>query len=326
MKKYFITKIILTSLALTSCSSLSEKDCNELNWFDRGRTDIRSGANFNSKLADYKKSCGKHGVSVGESEYMKGVTYAGAIKCTGYKSFHDGKWRSVGIGDALLGRANTHLKKHALSCNTYKIRPDSKEYYKGFQIGLKQFCTYENGLKYGKSGEDYKETCPRTSNHSFKKGFEVGHVIYIADMARFKVEQETKKQDELFDEIVELTDEIKELKYKLQNFDRDEDREIADIEREIRDKKREIRFAELDNKPTSSIKALELELARIEDRLDSSRRNFDDKRRSLESEIKLENSKLRRLELKYRSYKSKISRLEERAKEAELNAKRVQNK
>ena len=64
-------------------------------------------------------------------------------------------------------------------------------YADGYASGLKDFCTKDSGLRWGRKGKDYLATCPRAIENDFLNGYSKGNLEYE------KLQIEKKKADAL---------------------------------------------------------------------------------------------------------------------------------
>ncbi|MBT3980598.1 MAG: DUF2799 domain-containing protein [Bacteriovoracaceae bacterium] len=72
------------------------------------------------------------------------------------------------------GRGAGAFEKFKEKCETVEVEADSGEYFIGRQKGLKKFCTYDSGLRYGNSGRKYFGVCPKETEQDFLKGYLFG--------------------------------------------------------------------------------------------------------------------------------------------------------
>jgi hypothetical protein len=106
-------RYLLLFLICTACS-LSKKDCETTDWYDRGLRDGRVGE-FTSALTKYKEQCSAHNITV-----------------------------------------------------------DAHFYKMGYNDGLKQFCTFDNGHKEGLAGRVDLNVCPESSRGEYYRGYWAG--------------------------------------------------------------------------------------------------------------------------------------------------------
>jgi len=58
-------------LALAGCAAMSESECRNTDWYERGRTDARVYA-IQPSFGRYAKECAAYGVEPSEAAYMQG--------------------------------------------------------------------------------------------------------------------------------------------------------------------------------------------------------------------------------------------------------------
>ncbi len=94
-----------------------------------------------------------------------------------------GDWAAIGYNDAIAGlRSQNELQEHYEACAEYKVRPNNKVYFSGYQRGLTQFCTQESGLQYGSNSSEYYGICPKSLENNFLDGYLNGLDFAIADI------------------------------------------------------------------------------------------------------------------------------------------------
>ena len=128
-----------------------------------------SGYQFGLKGRDYQNICPKKL----EGGFLTGYR-KGAKKC-----LYD-----AGQQDALRGLEKAFLKS---TCLKLKGNQNQKEYGKGYQAGLQDFCVYKNGYQFGLKGRDYQNICPKKLEEGFFKGYSLG-------LREYKEERRHKEQ------------------------------------------------------------------------------------------------------------------------------------
>jgi hypothetical protein len=71
----------------------------------------------------------------------------------------DTNWHSVGFQDALNGFESKNLEQEKKDCNKFNIKLDHKSYSAGWDKGMKQYCTEQNGYDLGVQGLSYSTIC-----------------------------------------------------------------------------------------------------------------------------------------------------------------------
>lgn len=94
------------------------------------------------------------------------------------KECKSANWRDIGYSDASKGEP-VLLSGHRKACKEVKITPNRDQYMSGYRVGAKEFCTYDNGLRFGKKGSSAENLCTTaTLGRGFFKGYAKGKKIY----------------------------------------------------------------------------------------------------------------------------------------------------
>tara|TARA_B100000029_G_C17308765_1_gene863543 strand:- start:334 stop:726 length:393 start_codon:yes stop_codon:yes gene_type:complete len=101
-------------------------------------------------------------------------------------------WYKIGLKDGQKGHTEDQIKDHKKACAKVKITPDSKQYKKGREIGLQDFCTESTGISYGISRRDFPDVCPSELLPAFEKGYKKG-LNYAKENSRRKAEKRRRK-------------------------------------------------------------------------------------------------------------------------------------
>jgi hypothetical protein len=83
-------------------------------------------------------------------------------------------WYQLGETNGSNGQ-NVNLGNDISDCRKYHISVDVKAYQRGWNAGIKNFCTYQKGYSFGSSGRGNPNVCPagnlqRQFNEGFRKG------------------------------------------------------------------------------------------------------------------------------------------------------------
>lgn len=88
-------------------------------------------------------------------------------------------WRDKGYSDALKGRG-IWLTGHTKACAKVGVVPNRNAYIAGHRAGSRVFCTFENGVTFGRSGDIPRRICTAPAlQKPFYSGYEVGRDIYL---------------------------------------------------------------------------------------------------------------------------------------------------
>jgi hypothetical protein len=105
-----------------------------------------------------------------------------------------GDWYGIGWLDGSRGLPPDRLASHQKACGEYGLSVDGEAYRKGREAGLQVFCTPENGLAQGKSGQAFRPVCPGSSSRAYQRAFELGHEIWMVQKSITELE---KKREDL---------------------------------------------------------------------------------------------------------------------------------
>lgn len=84
-------------------------------------------------------------------------------------------WRALGTIDGQEGAASNRREQRFASCAGTATPPDSGAYEAGYAEGLTVLCTPKGGYEYGLTGKDYFFVCPRRSEPTFIKTYQIGY-------------------------------------------------------------------------------------------------------------------------------------------------------
>ncbi len=113
--KYFI---LIMSMGLVACTSLSKRECATMNWEEKGRADGMEGESL-STFTKYQKECSKHHIMTDKRSYERGRSEGLMIFCT-----YDGGYD--------FGSKN----------GTYRnvcTKETEANFFKGYNIGKKEY-------------------------------------------------------------------------------------------------------------------------------------------------------------------------------------------
>ncbi len=97
-------------------------------------------------------------------------------------------WYTVGYADGSSGYDASRLLQHHHACVEHGVTPDRAQYTAGWDAGIAQYCTPENGFDLGESGASYNRICPAGFEHEFHAAYSDGHTLYIARSELYEVE------------------------------------------------------------------------------------------------------------------------------------------
>jgi len=141
-------------------------------------------------------------------------------------------WNALGQKNGAEGRPASFVQRHEKACSRYKLPVNQSAWQQGWETGIRQYCTPENGLSQGRAGHAYAGSCPTDIAFGFEDAYRVGKDVYDAEQERQRLENEIdslrgRRDDE------EDRDERREL-----------ERRIRDTRDRMHDAERRERFAQ----------------------------------------------------------------------------------
>ena len=87
-------------------------------------------------------------------------------------------WFEIGRQDGTLGRDFKHFFAYQRQCSDSKNKPDPILYTNGRNAGLIEYCSPQNALEAGRTGETYYDVCPEYLESEFLEFFNKGQKIF----------------------------------------------------------------------------------------------------------------------------------------------------
>lgn len=87
-------------------------------------------------------------------------------------------WQAVGYQHGARGQSATAFERYQKACSKHQIGADFVAFKRGHQLGLSDYCTFEQGFGLGKVGQNYNVQCPSSHYLDFEKGYTKGLVSY----------------------------------------------------------------------------------------------------------------------------------------------------
>lgn len=84
----------------------------------------------------------------------------------------ESNWQQVGYKLALAGKDIRTFNTLKADCNNDIADSAKTTYIAGYHQGIKEYCTYENGLALGKEGKENVLQCPKELREGFDKGYQ----------------------------------------------------------------------------------------------------------------------------------------------------------
>lgn len=140
-------------------------------------------------------------------------------------------WFELGRADGERGRSVKRTARYREDCAKFGIPIDGESYRSGWGLGIRRFCTPENGFERGIKGRFYSNSCPAEIEAQFEQPYELGRLINELDK---DLEKTQIKIDEINDQL------------DLDGLPRELRRSLRKDRRVLREERRELREALLD--------------------------------------------------------------------------------
>ena len=119
-------------------------------------------------------------------------------------------WQMIGLEDGSKGQALSYIGNHRKACAKFNISPDLEQYQLGHAQGLRQYCTYNTGLRLGTRGGNFKSICPAELEGDFRLGHQRGREIYSLNVelkrTNIAIKDSYTLLDGLADDLLEIQD------------------------------------------------------------------------------------------------------------------------
>ncbi|MDD7970545.1 DUF2799 domain-containing protein [Roseinatronobacter alkalisoli] len=92
-----------------------------------------------------------------------------------------GDWTAIGLRDGAAGeRPDMQFERHQRQCAKVDVAPERSAWQRGYDQGLRQFCTPLSGLAEGQRGRINRNLCPAAQ----AAGFDEGHALGLREHAQ----------------------------------------------------------------------------------------------------------------------------------------------
>jgi hypothetical protein len=125
--------------------------------------------------------------------FLEGCTSMSLKEC------QSANWEQLGFQSALEGQPiNEAASGYSEKCTQeHNVAVRLSDFTKGYDLGLKTYCTTQNGLKEGKGLTDYKGICPKELETNFLTGFNTGQIVGLKDEVQRLKSQVSSLESEL---------------------------------------------------------------------------------------------------------------------------------
>jgi DNA repair exonuclease SbcCD ATPase subunit len=94
-----------------------------------------------------------------------------------------GDWFAIGKTDGQQGVASTKFRDYQKECAQHGVSSDFNAYQQGHAEGALLYCTYDEGIERGQSGQGYNKVCVGALEPQFRLGYDRGRKWYQAESA-----------------------------------------------------------------------------------------------------------------------------------------------
>ena len=94
------------------------------------------------------------------------------------KKCGEANWLAVGEYDGRAGNDRAVVKTYQKECHDVGVDVDTVKYLRGYERGIRMFCTYETGYELGLEGKRVKVKCPKEFEKGFYRGYNSGKQLY----------------------------------------------------------------------------------------------------------------------------------------------------
>lgn len=102
-------------------------------------------------------------------------------------------WEHLGERDGRSGQPPEYLGRRASDCEEAGYEADQTAWRRGWDRGIADFCTPNNGFRKGLEGYSYEPICPGRLESDFLDGYEPGIAIHDARSRLEKTESEIER-------------------------------------------------------------------------------------------------------------------------------------
>lgn len=92
-------------------------------------------------------------------------------------------WRALGQQDGMNGRPSSFIDQHREACARHKLPVQEAPWREGWAVGIRLYCTPQNGLQVGQAGSHYAGSCPADQSAGFETAYLVGKRVFEARQA-----------------------------------------------------------------------------------------------------------------------------------------------
>ena len=112
-------------------------------------------------------------------------------------------WYQLGQSDGGAGQPSNYVELHREACAKHGIPANDTLWFQGWQLGIRVYCTPQNGLQVGRDGQSYKSSCPVDLAPEFLNAYQVGKRVFDA---RKELNEARSKLRKALDDLADAKD------------------------------------------------------------------------------------------------------------------------
>jgi len=105
-------------------------------------------------------------------------------------------WQTLGYSHGEQGKPADALNRFVKDCAEHGVTPDATAYSAGYDVGVKVYCTAENGAKAGGDVEIYEGVCPANLEKAFLENY-IDGLRLAKDDLQIEYDRDTIELDRL---------------------------------------------------------------------------------------------------------------------------------
>ncbi len=105
------------------------------------------------------------------------------------------QWHEQGMRDGQNGHPRARADQHREACGKAGVTIDMQQYEAGRAIGIRRYCTPENGLQAGRLGRSYQNSCPPELEGRFLDNYRSGYRVYEAQQYVEQLDRELSSKE-----------------------------------------------------------------------------------------------------------------------------------
>lgn len=102
-------------------------------------------------------------------------------------------WQQLGQAEGARGVSPNRIAGHNEACAKFGLPVDAPAWQTGWQTGIRQYCTFENGVELGRRGTRGSDHCPADLAADFRLGNDAAKRVNDARVQRDNAQRELER-------------------------------------------------------------------------------------------------------------------------------------